>query len=110
MNGNVINLTHLLTLSRNHRSPIDLDTSDLTTTIDGYANVTSSARTEYQLTPATSLLFSGQYFTQNQEGISENGPTVFDRLGDIENFSGSFGVTHEFGDSTPERTADFTNC
>ena len=92
-------LNALLTLSRNHRSPIDLDTSDLTTTIDGYANVTGSARTEYQLTPATSLLFSGQYFTQDQEGISENDPTVFDRLGDIENFSGSFGITHELGDN-----------
>ncbi len=92
-------LNALLTLSRNRRSPIDLDTSDLTTTIDGYANVTGSARTEYQLTPATSLLFSGQYFTQDQEGISENGPAVFDRLGDIENYSGSLGIEHEFGDS-----------
>ena len=91
----------LLTLSRNRRSPIDLDTSDLTTTIDGYANVTGSARTEYQLTPATRLLFSGQYFLQDQEGISENGPAAFDRLGDIENFSGSVGVEHEFGDRTP---------
>ena len=94
-------LNALLTLSRNHRNPIDLDTSDLTTTIDGYANVTGSARTEYQLTPATSLLFSGQYFTQDQEGISENGPIAFDRRGDIENFSGSFGIAHEFGDGTP---------
>ena len=94
------NLNALLTLSRNHRNPIDLDTSDLTTTIDGYANVTGSARTEYQLTPATNFIFSGQYFTQNQEGISENGPVAFDRLGDIENFSGSVGVEHEFGDRT----------
>ena len=94
-------LNALLTLSRNHRSPIDLDTSDLTTTIDGYANVTGSARTEYQLTPATSLLFSGQYFTQAQEGISENGPIAFDRHGDIENFSGSLGIAREFGDSAP---------
>ena len=94
------NLNALLTLSRNHRNPIDLDTSDLTTTIDGYANVTGSARTEYQLTPATNLIFSGQYFTQDQEGISENGPVAFDRLGDIENFSGSVGVEHEFGDRT----------
>ena len=94
-------LNALLTLSRNRRSPIDLDTSDLTTTIDGYANVTGSARTEYQLTPATSLLFSGQYFTQDQEGISQSGPIAFDRLGDIENFSGSLGIEHEFGDSTP---------
>lgn len=94
------NLNAVLTLSRNHRNPIDLDTSDLTTTIDGYANVTGSARTEYQLTPATNLIFSGQYFTQDQEGISENGPVAFDRLGDIENFSGSVGVEHEFGDRT----------
>lgn len=94
------NLNALLTLSRNHRDPIDLDTSDLTTTIDGYANVTGSARTEYQLTPATNLIFSGQYFTQDQEGISASGPAVFDRLGDIENFSGSVGVEHEFGDRT----------
>ena len=94
-------LNALLTLSRNHRNPIDLDTSNLTTTIDGYANVTGSARTEYQLTPATSLLFSGQYFAQDQEGISESGPTVFDRLGDIENFSGSLGMAHEFSNGTP---------
>ncbi len=94
------NLNALLTLSRNHRNPIDLDTSDLTTTIDGYANVTGSARTEYQLTPATNLIFSGQYFTQDQEGISENGPVAFDRLGDIENLSGSVGVEHELGDRT----------
>ena len=90
-------LNTLLTLSHNRRSPIDLDTSDLTTTIDGYTNVTGSARTEYQLTPATNLVFSGQYFTQDQEGISENGPIAFDRLGDIENFSGSVGIEHEFG-------------
>ena len=90
----------LLTLSRNHRSPIDLDTSDLTTTIDGYANVTGSARTEYQLTPATNLIFFGQYFTQDQEGLSENGPVIFEKLGDIENFSGSLGIEHEFGEGT----------
>ena len=89
-------LNALLTLSHNRRSPIDLDTSDLTTTIDGYANVTGSARTEYQLTPATNLILSGQYFTQNQEGISENGSIAFNRLGDIENFSGSVGIEHEF--------------
>ena len=94
-------LNALLTLSRNRRSPIDLDTSNLTTTIDGYTNITGSARTEYQLTPATRLLFSGQYFTQNQEGISENGPTAFDRLGDMENFSGSFGIAREFSNNTP---------
>ena len=93
-------LNALLTLSRNQRDPIDLDTSDLTTTIDGYANVTGSARTEYQLTPATSLLFSGQYFMQNQEGISDTGSVIFDRLGDIENFSGSVRVEHEFGNDT----------
>ena len=92
-------LNALLTFSRNHRSPIDLDTADLTTTIDGYANVTGTARMAYQLTPATSLLFSGQYFTQDQEGISENGPIIFDRFGDIENFSGNLRIAHEFGDS-----------
>ena len=89
-------LNTLLTLTHNRRSPIDLDTSDLTTTIDGYANVTGSARTEYQLTPATNLILSGQHFTQDQEGISENGPIAFDRLGEIENFSGSVGIEHEF--------------
>ena len=93
-------LNALLTLSRNRRSLIDLDESDLTTTIDGYANVTGSIRTEYQLTPSTNLVFSGQYFTQDQEGISENAPIVFDRLGDIENFSGSLGIEHEFGETT----------
>ena len=98
------NLNALLTLSRNYRNPIDLDTSDLTTTIDGYANVTGSARTEYQLTPATNLLFSGQYFTQNQEGISDSGSVAFDRLGDIENFSGSVGVEHEFGDRIQQKS------
>ena len=89
-------LNTLLTLTHNRRSPIDLDTSDLTTTIDGYANITGSARTEYQLTPATNLILSGQYFTQDQEGISENGPIAFDRLGEIENFSGSVDIEHEF--------------
>ena len=98
------NLNALLTLSRNHRNPIDLDTSDLTTTIDGYANVTGSARTEYQLTPATNFIFSGQYFTQDQEGISASGPVAFDRRGDIENFSGSVGVEHEFGDRTQRKS------
>ena len=98
-------LNALLTLSRNQRDPIDLDPSDLTTTIDGYANVTGSARTAYQLTPATNLVFSGQYFMQNQEGISDSGSVVFDRFGDIENFSGSLGIEHEFGNGrqrTPE--------
>lgn len=103
-------LNTLLTLSRNRRSPIDLDTSDLTTTIDGYANVTGSARTEYQLTPAINLVFSGQYFTQDQEGISENGPVTFDRLGDIENFSGSLGIEREFGDSTRRMHATLLTC
>ncbi len=88
-------LNTLLTLSHNRRNPIDLDTSDLTTTIDGYANVTGSARTEYQLTSATNLILSGQYFTQDQEGISESGSIAFDRFGEIENFSGSLGIEHE---------------
>ncbi len=87
----------LFTLSANRRSPIDLDKSTLTTTIHGYANLTGSARTAYQITPATNLIISGQYFTQDQEGITENGPIAFDQLGDIENFSGSLGVEHEFG-------------
>lgn len=86
----------LVTLSVNHRNPIDLNTSDLTTTIDGYTNMTGTARSEYLLTPNTNLYLSGQYFTQNQEGISENGPLVFDRFGDIENYSGSLGIEHEF--------------
>ena len=94
-------LNTLLTLSRNHRDPIDLDTSDLTTTIHGYSNLTGSARTEYQLTPATNLVFSGQYFTQDQEGISENGTIAFDQLGDIENYSGSLGIEHQFSEPTP---------
>ena len=98
-------LNALLTLSRNRRSPIDLDTSDLTTTIDGYSNVTGSARTEYQLTPATNFMVSGQYFTQNQEGISENGPVAFDRRGDIKNFIGSVGIEHEFGEHTRGKPA-----
>ena len=84
-------------MSVNRRHPIDLDTSDLTTTIDGYANLTGSARTEYQLTRATNILFAGQYFTQEQEGISDNSGVVFDRLGDIENYSVSLGIEHEFG-------------
>ncbi len=89
-------LNSLLTLSINRRNPIDLDTSNLTTTIDGYANLTSSARVNYQLSSATNLLFSGQYFTQDQDGISENSGTVYDRLGEIENFSGSLGIEHDF--------------
>jgi outer membrane receptor for ferrienterochelin and colicins len=98
-------LNGLFTLSANRRNPIDLDTSDLTTTIDGYANVTGSVRTEYQFTPNTSFLFSGQYFTQDQEGISENGPIAFDRLGDIENYSGSLGIEHEFGFENSQRVS-----
>lgn len=98
-------LNTLLTLSRNRRSPIDLDASTLATTIDGYADLTGSARTQYQLTPSTNLVFSGQYFTQDQEGISENGPITFDTLGDIENFSGSIGVEHEFGNGTQRMPA-----
>ena len=89
-------LNGLFTLSANRRNPIDLDTSDLTTTIDGYANITGSVRTEYQFAPNTNFLLSGQYFTQDQEGVSENGPIAFDRLGDIENFSASLGIEHKF--------------
>lgn len=92
----------LFTLSANRRSPINLDESTLTTTIHGYANLTGSAKTEYQITPATNLIFSGQYFTQDQEGIAENGPFTFDQLGDIENFSGSLGVEHGFGISNSQ--------
>ena len=87
----------LFTLSANRRSPIDLDELTPTTTIHGYANLTGSARTEYQITPATNLSFSGQYFIQDQEGISENGPYAFDLLGDIENYSGSVDIEHEIG-------------
>ena len=90
-------LNGLLTLSVNRRNPIDLDTSDLTTTIDGYANLTGSARTEYQLTSATNLLFSAQYFIQDQDDISVTEDIIYDRFGEIVNFSGSLGVTHEFG-------------
>ncbi len=95
----------LLTFSHNRRNPIDLDASNLTTTIDGYTNLSGAARTEYQLTPRTNLVFSGQYFTQDQEGISEGDTVVFERLGDIENFSGSLGITHEFSTSTRELPA-----
>ncbi len=90
-------LNALLTLAANRRNPIDLDQSDLTTTIDGYQNWTHSARTEYQLTPKSTLLFSGQYFAQKQEGVSENEGVVFDRLGDIDNFSGSVGTGYQLG-------------
>ena len=87
----------LLTLAANRRSPIDLDESDLTTTIDGYKNWTHSARSEYQLTSKSTLLFLGQYFAQKQEGVSETEGVVFDRLGDIDNFSGSVGTGYQFG-------------
>lgn len=90
-------LNALLTLAANRRNPIDLDESDLTTTIDGYQNWTHSARTEYQLTPKSTLLFSGQYFAQKQEGVSENEGVIFDRLGDIDNFSGSIGTGYQLG-------------
>ena len=86
----------LLTLSANRRSPIDFDESDLTTTIHGYANFTGTARTEYQITPHTNIRLSGQYFIQDQEGVSEVGPIVYDQLGDIENFSGSLGMEMKF--------------
>ena len=85
----------LLTLTANRRNPIDLDASDPTTTIDGYQNWTHSARTEYQLTSKSTLLFSGQYFSQKQEGVSENEGVIFDRLGDIDNFSGSVGTGYQ---------------
>ena len=81
----------LLTLAANRRNPIDLDESDLTTTIDGYQNWTHSTRAEYQLTSKSTLLFSGQYLSQKQEGVSETDEVIFDRLGDIDNFSGSVG-------------------
>ena len=87
----------LLTLAANRRNPVDLDKSDLTTTIDGYKNWTHSTRAEYQLTPTSTLLFSGQYFAQRQEGISEREGVVFDRLGDIDNFSGSVGTGYQLG-------------
>ena len=89
------NLNVLFTLSANRRSPIDLDESTLTTTIDGYANLTGSARTEYQLTPTTNFVFSGQYFTQEQEGISQSSSIVFDRLGEIQNYSGGLWIEHK---------------
>ena len=85
----------LLTLTANRRNPIDLDASDPTTTIDGYQNWTHSARTEYQLTSKSTLLFSGQYFSQKQEGVSENEGVIFDRLGNIDNFSGSVGTGYQ---------------
>lgn len=91
------NFNGLLTLSANRRSPIDFDESDLTTTIHGYANFTGTARTEYHITSNTNLILSGQYFTQDQEGISEFGSNVFDQLGDIVNYSGRVGIEKMFG-------------
>ena len=90
-------LNALMTLAANHRNPIDLDETDPSTTIDGYRNFTQSARAEYQLTRRAKLLFSGQYFAQAQEGVSENGGVVFDRLGDIDNFSATVGTAYRPG-------------
>ncbi len=101
LNGDSINT--LFTLSSNRRNPIDLDTSNLDTTIDGYTNWTGSARTAYQLTQQTTAVFSGQYLMQTQEGISVNDSIAFDRLGDIQNFSGSLRVEHQFKKSRPSR-------
>ena len=90
-------LNTLFTLTANRRNPIDLDESDLSTTIDGYQNLTHSARAEYQLTPKATLLFSGQYFAQAQNGVSETDSIIFDRLGDIDTFSGSIGTGYQLG-------------
>ena len=87
----------LMTLAANHRNPIDLDETNPSTTIDGYQNFTQSVRTEYQLTQRAKLLFSGQYFAQAQEGVSENSGVVFDRLGDIDNFSTTVGTAYRPG-------------
>ncbi len=87
----------LMTLAANHRNPIDLDETNPSTTIDGYQNFTQSVRTEYQLTQRAKLLFSGQYFAQAQEGVSENSGVVFDRLGDIDNFSATVGTAYRPG-------------
>ena len=87
-------LNALMTLAANHRNPIDLDETNPSTTIDGYQNFTQSVRTEYQLTQRAKLLFSGQYFAQAQEGVSENSGVVFDRLGDIDNFSATVGTAY----------------
>ena len=90
-------LNSLMTLAANHRDPIDLDETDPSTTIDGYQNFTQSVRAEYQLTRRAKLLFSGQYFAQAQEGVSENNGVVFDRLGDIDNFSTNVGTAYRPG-------------
>lgn len=87
----------LMTLAVNRRDPIDLYEGDPTTTIDGYQNLTHSARAEYQLTQRATLLLSGQYFAQAQEGVSENRDVVFDRLGDIDNFSANAGAAYQLG-------------
>jgi len=101
LNGDRLNM--LFTLSGNRRSPIDLDVSNLVTTIDGYSNWTGSSRAAYQLTQETIIVFSGQYLAQTQEGISENASIVFDRLGDIQNFSGRLSVEHQFKKSELSR-------
>lgn len=90
-------LNALMTLAVNRRDPIDLNEKDISTTIDGYQNLTHSARAEYQLTQRAKLLFSGQYFAQAQEGVSENRGVVFDRLGDIDNFSANVGTAYQLG-------------
>ena len=91
------NFNGLLTLSANRRNPIDFDESDLTTTIHGYSNFTGTARTEYHITSTTNLILSGQFFTQDQEGISELSTKIFDQLGDIVNYSGRIGIEKTFG-------------
>ncbi len=90
-------LNSLMTLAANHRDPIDLDETNPSTTIDGYQNFTQSVRTEYQLTQRAKLLFSGQYFAQAQEGVSENSGVAFDRLGDIGVFSATVGTAYRPG-------------
>ncbi len=90
-------LNALITLAANHRDPIDLDETNPSTTIDGYQNFTQSVRTEYQLTRRAKLQYSGQYFAQAQEGVSENSGVVFDRLGDIDNFSTTVGTAYRPG-------------
>ncbi|MDE0505555.1 MAG: TonB-dependent receptor, partial [Candidatus Poribacteria bacterium] len=95
MNRGKLNV--LTTLAVNRRDPIDLNEKDHSTTIDGYRNLTHSTRAEYQLSRHAKLLFSGQYFAQAQEGVSENRDVVFDRLGDIDNFSANVGTVYQIG-------------
>ncbi len=95
MNRGKLNV--LTTLAVNRRDPIDLNEKDLSTTIDGYRNLTHSSRAEYQLSRHAKLLFSGQYFAQAQEAVSENNGVVFDRLGDIDSFSATVGTAHQLG-------------